>query len=67
VKEAEMVFTSGGQPLNQPDPGLFSDEYAEAAVNERRAHVGRSHGLELWIATGVAVVFLAWAAWVFVF
>lgn len=44
----------------------MTDQYADAAVKERRAHVGRRHGLELWIATGVAVVFLAWAVWVFV-
>ena len=58
----------GGNPFNQPDGNnLYSKEYTEAVVKERRAHTGRSHGLELWIATAVAVVFLVWAAWVFVF
>lgn len=62
-----MVYP-GGNPFSQPDGNnLYSNEYTEAVTKERRAHVGRSHGLELWIATTVAVVFLAWAAWVFVF
>ena len=55
------------EPNPQPDRVVYSDEYADAVVKERRAHRGRSHGLELWIATAVAVVFLCWAAWVFLF
>lgn len=58
----------GGNPFNQPDGNnLYSDEYAEASVRERRAHVGRSHGLELWVATAVAVVFVGWLIWAFLF
>ena len=54
------------EPNPQPDRVVYSDEYAEAAMRERRAHVGRSHGPELWISTVVAVVFVGWLAWVFV-
>ena len=57
----------GGHPYNQPDPGVFTNEYAEAAANERRAHSGHSHGWELAIATAVALIFIAWAVWAFVF
>ena len=52
-------------PGTKPDPAAMTDQYAEAAVKERRAHVGRSHGWELAIAAAVAVIFLGWAVWAF--
>ena len=48
------------------EPNRVTDDYATAAVNERRAHRGRSHGWELAIAAAVAVIFLVWAVWAFV-
>ena len=50
----------------KPDPATMTDDYTEGAVRDRRADAGRSYGRELLIATGVAVVFLAWAFWAFV-
>lgn len=48
----------------RPDPVAMLDDYADAAVKDRRALAGLSRrGWELALATGVAVVFLAWAVW----
>lgn len=62
-----MVYP-GGNPFNQPDGNnLYSVEYTEAVAKERRALAGLSRrGWELALATALAVVFLAWAIWVFV-
>ena len=62
-----MVYP-GGNPFNQPDGNnIYSSEYAEAEVRQRRALAGMSHGWELLVATGVGLVFVGWVVWAFVF
>ena len=46
---------------------VYSEDYANAVVEERRASAGESHGKELALAVVIAVAFLGWAAWAFIF
>jgi hypothetical protein len=59
-----MLGMDGG---NYIDPAVATDEYTEAAERDRLALVGRSYGWELLLATVIAVVFLGWATWAFLF
>jgi hypothetical protein len=49
------------------DPNAITEEYVAAATSDRRAHAGRSYGWELALATVLAVAFVGWAAWAFLF